>query len=384
LRLQFFDTGVKKTRDKILSDSTPKSEKTSQALKRRADRLFQRGNDALTVANLSSSRIFFEKALKDYSLVSDADGSAACLLKLGRVLELLGEYDRAQETYQQSRDLYVRLNDNSGIARSQAFLGNVAWAKGNYTNAAKLMEEALSHFKGTGDLAGQAWVTDLMGNLELAKGVHQEAEKYHRAAFAMALDLGESPEGQAWYDYHLAAVELFRGHWDAARSGFLSALGIFTSLGDVLGEVAVYTHLGEIACDQKDYRAAEEYILKSIRLVLPTKCKPLLTDALTSLARLLMGRGEKSKAMGILMIVLSHPTCRQQTKDRMLSLAKALEANFSSQENERGFTWAKQFTIEEIASAWLKTLSTKKEPGASQVDRKPKPKTGPKKKKRRT
>jgi tetratricopeptide (TPR) repeat protein len=344
-----------------LSESTPKSKKTLQTLKRKADLLYQRGVEEMAKAKLQSARASLDQALLVYSQASDQSGVAQCLLKLGRSLELLGEYDRAQETYQGSLDLYVRLNDPKGTARAKAFLGDVAWAKGGYTAALKLLEEALLAFRQADDKPGQAWVSDMMGNLCLAQGKHHEAENFHRSAYAMALEVGESPEGRAWNEYHLAAVELFRGHREAARAGFLNAQQIFTELGDVLGEVAACTHLGEIACDMKNPVEAQRYILQAIRLVLPTQCKPLLADALTSLVRLLKARGEEGKAVAILMVVLSHPTCRQQTKDRMVSLSKAMEANFSAKELESGFTWAKEFTIEEMARAWLKALSPKDE-----------------------
>lgn len=342
-----------------MSESNPKSEKALQALKGKADLLYHRGADELAAAKLGPARASLDKALLIYSQASDDTGIAQCLLKLGRALELLGEYDRALESYQGSLDLCLRLNDAKGIARAKAFLGDVDWAKGGYEAASKLLEEAFLAFQEAGDKPGQAWVSDMLGNLSLAQEKHHEAEKYHRAAYAMALEVGESPEGRAWNEYHLAAVELFRGHREAARAGFLKALQIFSKLGDVLGEVATCTHLGEVACDLKDLAEAQRYILQAIRLVIPTQCKPLLADALTSLARLLKARHEESKAMSILMVVLSHPTCRQQTKDRMVSLSKALEANFSEKELVSGFGWAKEFTIEEMAQAWLKALSPK-------------------------
>jgi tetratricopeptide (TPR) repeat protein len=344
-----------------LSESTPKSKKTLQTLKRKADLLYQKGVEEMAKAKLQSARASLDQALLVYSQASDQSGVAQCLLKLGRSLELLGEYDRAQETYQGSLDLYARLNDPKGTARAKAFLGDVAWAKGGYTAALKLLEEALLAFRQADDKPGQAWVLDMLGNLNLAQGKHDESEKFHRAAYALAQEVGESPEGRAWNEYHLAAIELFCGRRETAQAGFLKALKIFTELGDVLGEVATCTHLGEIACDLKDLAEAQRYILQAIRLVLPTQCKPLLADALTSLVRLLKSRHEESKATGILMVVLSHPTCRQQTKDRMVSLSKALQANFSVKELESGFTWAKEFTIEEMAQAWLKALSPKDE-----------------------
>ncbi len=339
--------------------SSQKPKKAVRGLNSKGDTQYKRGEACLAAAQLGPSRAYLEMALKSYQSASDIPGTALCLLKLARAVELMGDYDRARETYRESLGLFSQLNDRLGAARCKAFLGNVAWAQGDYPGAKKLLLEAYRSFQEKKDVPGQAWVMDLMGNLNLAQGRDQDAEKCHRDAYAMARELGESPEGEAWNGYHLAAVELFRGHFMPAREGFLGALKIFKFLKDVLGEVAALTHLTEIACEQNDYATAEQYFLEAARLVIPTQCKPLLTDVLTSLARLLKGRGEDSKAIGLLMIAISHPTCRRQTKDRMASLLESLEAHFSKNEIESGFKWAKNFTLEQLASTWVSTLSNK-------------------------
>lgn len=338
-----------------MSESDLKSIKAGEDLVR----FYQGGEARLVQAKLASAEDYFSKALKAFRKVLDDTGTALCLLKLGRVLELLGEYDKALEVYKESRALYTRLSDHLGIARSKAFLGNMAWAKGDYASARTLLEEAQNYFKEAGDVPCQAWMNDMIGNLLLAEGRDQEAESCYHTAFAMAREMGESPEGVAWNKYHLAAIKLFRRDYGSARDGFLNAFKIFTEMKDVLGQVATLIHLGEIACEEKDFSTAEKYIVKSIKMVIPTQCKPLLADALTGLARLLKAKGEDRKAIGVLMFALSHPTCRQQTKDRMVSLSESLEANFSKQEIESGFSWAKDFTIEEMASSWLKAVSSK-------------------------
>jgi tetratricopeptide (TPR) repeat protein len=322
-------------------------------------RFYQEGEARLIQAKLWSAGDYFANALKAFREVSDNTGMALCLLKLGRVLELLGEYNKAVTTYTESRNLYLRLNDPMGVARSKAFLGNVFWAKGDYVNAKVLLEDAQKCFKEVGDLPGQAWVNDLIGNLFLAEGKDIEAESCYRAAFTMAKKVGKSPEGLAWNEYHLSAVKLFRGQRGPARDGFLKALKIFAEIRDVLGQVATLIHLGGIDCEEKKFAEAEKYILESIKLVVPTQCKPLLADALTGLARLLKGKGEDHKAGSILTSALSDPTCRQQTKDDMVFLSELLKAHFSKQEIESGFHWAKDFTMEEVASSWIKSFSSK-------------------------
>ena len=337
------------------------SELNPQSIKAGADfvSFYQGGEARLVQAKLVSAEVYFDKALKAFRKVSDNAGIAVCLLELGRVLELLGKYDEALEAYKESRALYTELNDKSGVARSQAFLGNVAWAIGDYASARKLLEDAHFYFNAIRDLREQAWVNDLMGNLLLAEGKDLEAESCYHAAFAMFLEVGVKPDELPWNEYHLSAVKLFRRHYDSAREGFLKTLKLFTDRNDVIGQVATMIHLGEIACEQKDFKAGEKYIVKSVKMVIPTQCKQLIADALTVLARLFKARGEDRKAIGVLMFALSHPTCRQQTKDRMVSLSESLGANFSKQDIESGFSWAKDFTMEEMAASWIKAISFK-------------------------
>jgi tetratricopeptide (TPR) repeat protein len=342
-----------------MKDRNPPPEKIPSARNPKAEWLYRQGASFLDSAHLEPAKVYLERALEGYASKPDPPRVALCYLKLGRAVELLGEYERAKNIYRRSLELHEGLKDISGVAKSKAFLGNVAWAQGDYPEAAKLLQEALAHFKEANDLPGQVWVTDMQANLNLAQGNHQEAERLHQTAIALAHPSCETPLSCAWNDYHLAAIDLFRQRRKEAREGFLRALKAFTRLKDVLGVVATCSHLCGIASEDKDFASAEKYILRSLKLVIPTQCRPLLVDAMTSLARLLLGRGQNDKALGMLMFVLSHPTCRQQTKDEMKSLAKVMEARFSSKEFESGFDWAKHIPLEEMAVAWVKTLSAK-------------------------
>jgi tetratricopeptide (TPR) repeat protein len=320
---------------------------------------YQKGEACLVEGKLWFAGECFANALKGYQRLSDKNAVGRCLLKLGRVLELLGEYSKAITTYLESRLLFLELDDPLDVERSKAFLGNVFWAKGDYENARALLTEAQKVFEEAKYLPGQAWVNDLMGNLFLAERKDIQAESCYRAAWATVQKIGESPEGQAWNEYHLAAVELFRSHWGPAKDGFLKALKLFTEIGDVLGQVATLTHLGEIECEERNLAEAEKYTLRSLKLVIPTQCKPLLADALTGLARLMKSRGEEGKEKQILKSALSDPTCRRQTKDDMVPLSELLEAHFSKEELEDSLHWANDYSLEVAASSWLKSFGSK-------------------------
>ena len=328
-------------------------------LRKKAEDHFRKGESFFLSTQFERAKDFFEIALKAYWESGDHSGTAQCLRQLGRVLELMGNYAKAHTAVQESGMLFLLLNDKTGTARCKASLGSIGWARGHYEEASKLLGEALSLFKETNDVPGQAWVQDLMGNLHLAQGKDQEAERCHLLAFSLVESLGLTLENKAWNHYHLGALALFRKDWAQARDLFLEANDLFLRLKDDLGQVAALIHLGEIASAGKDYSAAEKYFQKAVQLVVPTQCKPLLADALTGVSQLMKGQGDHRKAIGLLMVALSHPTCRQQTKDRMVSLSEALEARFSPRELEDGFRWAKPFSLEEMAASWVSSISAK-------------------------
>lgn len=320
---------------------------------------FHRKGDALFASSrFKEAAAAFQKSLEAYQTEGDSQGTGLCLLRLGRSLEILGEYGKARQQYEESLRIFQESRDPQGIARSKGHLGNVGWATGDYAEALNFLQGALAFYQVGGDGAGEAWVRDLLGNLRLAMHDDEKAERQYEAAYNLAKRLGDNLTLEAWNHYHLGAVALFRGQTVGAQERFSKALEFFVRLNDDLGQVATLVHLGEMACSRKSLAEAEEHLQKAVRMVLPTDCQPLLADALTGVAQLLKAQGEERKAIFLLMVALSHPTCRQQTKDRMVDLVLHLESNFTRKEVEEGFKWAKNVSLEEMASSWLSASSS--------------------------
>lgn len=343
------------------SNSTPPKKSKSDELKSKS--LYGKGESAFASCRLETAKAYLGKALESFRASGDAPNQGQCLLNLGRTLELMGEYPQARESYEAALKVFQSLGDRSNQSRTKALLGNLAWATGDYAEATRLLDEALFGFREIGDLPNQAWLHDLMGNLQLAMREDQQAERYYRTAFSLVAEKGENFEHRAWNQYHLGALALFRGDLAQAKERFSEALGHFNHLKDELGQVAALIHLGEVACDQKDHGEAQKHFQKAIQKVVPTQCRPLLADALTGVARLLKVQGDERKAVTLLMVALSHPTCRQQTKDRMVALSVALKAQFSPKEVEAGFRWAKAVSLEEMASSWVSAVTAKAKGG---------------------
>jgi tetratricopeptide (TPR) repeat protein len=350
------------SRDQNSNPLRPKSAKLREVLSKKSYFLYQQGDQYFKESRFKKAKESYRRSLEYYKAEGDTAGAGLTLTRLGRAEEIMGEYSQARRDYEASLALFQNLNDYQGIARSKAHLGNIGWATGDYQEAAKLLQDALNFYHAAQDKAGEAWVHDLMGNLRLAMRDGDSAERHYQTAYSLMGDLDKGPQVEAWNLYHMAAVDFFRAKSDRAKEGFQEALQCFTRVRDALGQVAVLVHLGEIACEQKKLAEAEGCLSKAVELVLSTECKPLLADALTGVAQLLRGKGEERKAIGLLMVTLSHPTCRQQTKDRMVSMSMSLQSSFSPTEARAGFEWAKSVSLEEMASGWLNSVASKAKP----------------------
>lgn len=346
-------------RDQKPPQRSSKTVKTRTAPPSVAYSFYRKGDSLFTSNRFALARAYYQKSLGAYRQAGDIQGAGSSLARLGRVAEILGEYPQARVAYEQSLGLFETLSDLPGIARSKAHLGNVGWATGQYDQASKYLDESLSFYRLGEDTANEAWVHDLIGNLRLAMREDEEAERSYRTSFALVEKLGLNLENTAWDHFHMGALAFFREEKGKAQERFMDALKCFEGLKDDLGRVASHIHLGELACAHNDLSEAEQHLQKAVHLVVPTQCKPLLADALTGVAQLLEAQGDERKAISILMVALSHPTCRQQTKDRMVTLAMDLKASFSKEEAERGFEWAKDVSIDEMASAWASSASLK-------------------------
>lgn len=348
------------TRDNNSIQPGRKTPRDREILSKKSFFLHQQGDQFFKESRFKKAKESYQRSVEYYKAEGDSHGSGLTLTRLGRAKEILGEYAQARKDYEESLALFQNLNDLPGIARSKAHLGNISWAIGDYQEAARLLQDALNFYHAAKDIPGEAWVHDLMGNVRLAMREVEAAERHYIAAYSLVEPLGKNLQANAWNYFHLSTVDFLRGNLDQAKYGFSEALQCFTRLRDDLGQVAVFIHLGEINCAQKKLAEAEEYLQRAVQLVLKTECKPLLADTLTGVAQLLKAKGDERKAISLLMVTLSHPTCRQQTKDRMVAMAMALQSSFTATEAQAGFEWAKSVSLEEIASGWLNSSSGKK------------------------
>ena len=299
------------------------------------------------------SKAYYQKGLAAYLESGDRRGMSWSFINLGRVAEGMGDFTGARQMIHEGLAIVRDLHDPRGEAWCENLLGNLDWATGDYKEAHRHYGGALALYRQVGDKRGEAWTVDLIGNLELAEGEHGEAEKNYRQAHDLLAQEGLDRRNKAWHTYHLGALAISRERYGEAGQYFREALGLFKLLDDGLGQVACLIQLGETALGLKEPGRALSPFRQAGTLALRLRLTPFLPDLLVGIARFLKAQGDENQAVGFVLAALSHPTCRRQTKDRVVAFSMDLQSHFSPEEVEGARQWAKASRIEDVVGAWV-------------------------------
>ncbi len=96
--------------------------------------------------NLPEAYNLFENALQQYTEQDDKKGEANCLLRLGHIDILEGNYQDALISLKKSLTLYFELDNSPRIAQSLAYLGITMLRLENYEEASAFLEDSLELF----------------------------------------------------------------------------------------------------------------------------------------------------------------------------------------------------------------------------------------------
>jgi tetratricopeptide (TPR) repeat protein len=142
---------------------------------------------------------------------------------------------------------------------------------------------------------------------------------------------------------HLQAVDMFRKSLDT-----LTDLGARQDVGRVLAEMSrsVFALGNDVE--------AERIWREALRIAAEIRGIPVVLEALVGIASLRAKRGETQSALELLLMVLNHPACDQETKNRANALQAGLEAQLTPIEIEAIQAHAGEKTFEAVVEDLLR------------------------------
>ena len=261
--------------------------------------LLKAGRRAQQVYANTAAIDYFQRALP---LLSDGERPVV-LLDLGRVLELVGQWQEAKTIYEQAMDLAQSAGDPQAQAWCETSIGELLRKRGQYADATAWLARAQAAFEQVNDRAGVAQVlhyrgtlANQQGDVELAQrlyeqslGIRQELDDRAKIASLysnlgiVARHRGDNLEAGRLYEESLAIrqelgdrwaigvslnnlgnLALGQGHYAEARARLENALAIWRQVGDRWAIANTLTGLGDVAGEEKDYPTSRAYYSESL------------------------------------------------------------------------------------------------------------------------
>ncbi len=188
------------------------------------------------------------------------------LLELGKVLELVGELDRARAKETEALELAEASGDERARAWCDAALAEVARKQTRYDEAADRLARADAAFSALGDEQGLGQVLHLEGTLAAQRGLYAEARSRYEAEPRdpppprRPEDDGERAQQPRRSSPSTAATT------SSARSFHEQALELRTELGDRWAIAVSMTNLGMIASTRAAFEEARGRFEEAMRL----------------------------------------------------------------------------------------------------------------------
>jgi len=225
-----------------------------------------RAADAARAAYANDAAIRY---LEQLAPLLDGKDRVDALLKLGKVLELSGDWARGQAIAQEALAIAGGLGDVSAEGWSLHALADIARKQGRFDEARTSLAEARLRFEAAGDDAGLGQALQTAGTLAAQQGDYDTAQAHYEASIPIREHLADHTALSAVIS-NLGIVAEYRGDFAAARDYNERALEIRRERGERWGMGASANNLAMIAIHEErfeDARALGEDAVRSLREV---------------------------------------------------------------------------------------------------------------------
>jgi predicted ATPase len=233
----------------------------SENLAKKREYLARAGEAAQAAYANAAAIAYFEQLVP----LVEAGPRVEALLKLGKVLELVGEWGRAEKVVVEALGLAQNLGERRAYAACETALAEIARKQGRYDEAVARLERAARDFGALSDDAGVGRVLHLAGTVAAQRGDYAKATENYQASLAIRERLGDKSSMAALLS-NLGIVVEYQGDLDAARRFHERALALRTEMGDRWAIAVSTNNLGLILAMQRRFDEARTLLQRSMQL----------------------------------------------------------------------------------------------------------------------
>ena len=271
----------------------------SENLEKKRDYLLMAGEAAQEDYANAAAITYYQKVLP----LLPEERQVDVMLNLGQVLELVGEWEEAEDIDRQAERLASRLDDAPGQAQAQRALGWLLRKQGEYAEAETWLTRARDSYHGVADKAGVSHVWADIGEIYRLQGKYDEARFNYEESLSLADNIVEPRSRQETRAHALkgaGTVATWQGDYTTARELNQESLAIRRELGDTPGVATLLNNLGIIARFQRDLESARQMNEESLTLFREMGDRWAVGQLLNNQACVASDQGEYAEARGLL------------------------------------------------------------------------------------
>ncbi len=271
----------------------------SENLAKKREYLLKAGEAAQAQYANAATITYYRQALP----LLPEDQQVAVMLKLGQVLELVGEWKDTEDIYRQVETLTGRLNDAPKHAQSQRALGWLLRKQGKYVEAEAWLGRARDNYQQLNDSVSVSQALADIGEIYRLQGKYSEARVYYDVSLELAggiADLRLRQKARAHVLKGAGTVATWQGDYATARELNQESLALRRELGDTPGVATLLNNLGIIARFQRDLAGARRLNEESLTLFREMGDRWAVGQLLNNQACVASDQGEYSEARRLL------------------------------------------------------------------------------------
>lgn len=239
---------------------------------------------------------YYEKLLHYLGAKADSAGEIKTHSKRGKLLELVGNWDEAEEAFSKALQLAKSSRDVVMIGESNTNLGYLSLLKGEYEKAFHYLSIASGLFESVDYKIGFAKVNGHLGNLHLRRGEYKDAKACFERSIASGYVAGAST-GSAQIVANLALTYMNLGQSEKGIAAVVKQLPLHRQRNDKQGLAILLVNLGIVQYDLGDYDAAGKSYEEGLELAEELANKQLVSIAMGSLGLVIQQQGDYERAM---------------------------------------------------------------------------------------
>lgn len=233
-------------------------------------------------------------------------------LKLGRVLELVGNWDEAAKQYRAAEALAAERSDVRNQAAAQATLGELHRKRGHYAEALACLDAARSLYRQVADEAGIAETLHYAGSVAGQQGNYEAASDLYRRSLDIRRRLHDQPRIASLFS-NLGIIAWYSGDFAEARVYYEAALSLRREIGDRWAIANSLNNLGLVLRDLGDVREARALLEQALAISREIGDRWSVANTLSSLGDVALTQDDLAAARAFLVESL---TISRELNDR--------------------------------------------------------------------